>query len=44
VLGQVAYYAPANIGAAVVFGSSVECIESAVAGRVARDLAPWGGS
>ena len=38
-----AYYAPGNIGAAVVFGSTRECIESAVAGRVVRDLAPWGG-
>jgi predicted aconitase len=38
-----AYYAPGNIGAAVVFGSARECIESAVAGRVVRDLAAWGG-
>ncbi len=36
-----AYYAPGNIGAAVVFGSSRECIESAVAGRVVRDDAAW---
>jgi predicted aconitase len=42
--GKWAYYAPGNIGAAVVFGSSAECIQSAVAGRVVRDLAPWGGS
>jgi predicted aconitase len=42
--GKWAYYAPGNIGAAVVFGSSAECIRSAVAGRVTRDLAPWGGA
>ena len=42
--GKWAYYAPANIGASVVFGSSAECIRSAVVGRVVRDLAPWGGA
>ena len=42
--GKWAYYAPGNIGAGVVFGSSAECIDSAVAGRVVRDLAPWGGA
>ena len=42
--GKWAYYAPANIGAGVVFGSSAECIESAMAGRVVRDLALWGGA
>jgi predicted aconitase len=41
--GKWAYYAPGNIGAEVVFGSARECIESAVAGRVVRDLAAWGG-
>ncbi|MCV0402108.1 MAG: aconitase X catalytic domain-containing protein [Chloroflexi bacterium] len=41
--GKWAYYAPGNIGAAVVYGSSAECIRSAVAGRVVRDLRPWGG-
>ncbi len=41
--GKWAYYAPGNIGASVVFGSSAECIRSAVAGRVVRDFAPWGG-
>ena len=40
--GKWAYYAPGNIGAAVVFGSSAECIRSAVAGQVVRDLAVWG--
>ena len=37
-----AYYAPANIGVGVVFGSTAECIRSAVAGRVVRDDAMWG--
>ena len=32
-----AYYAPGNIGASVIFGSTGECIESAVAGRVSRE-------
>ncbi len=41
--GKWAYYAPGNIGAAVVFGSARECIESAVAGHVVRDAALWGG-
>jgi predicted aconitase len=34
-----AYYAPGNIGASVIFGSTDECIESAVSGRVVR--ADW---
>ena len=42
--GKWAYYAPGNIGASVVFGSPAECIRSAVAGRVVRDLGPWGGA
>jgi hypothetical protein len=36
-----AYYAPGNLGAEVVFGSTEECIASAVAGRVVRDDALW---
>lgn len=39
--GKWAYYAPANIGASVVIGSTAECIASAVAGRVVRDEGPW---
>jgi predicted aconitase len=39
-----AYYAPGNIGASVVFGSSAECIRSAVAGHVVRELGPWAGA
>jgi predicted aconitase len=42
--GKWAYYAPGNIGAAVIFGSSAECISSAIAGRVVRDRTVWGGS
>ena len=42
--GKGAYYAPGNIGAGVVFGSSAECIDSAVAGRVVRDRVLWGGA
>jgi predicted aconitase len=37
-----AYYAPGNVGARVVFGSTQECVRSAVAGRVIRDDALWG--
>ena len=37
-----AYYAPGNLGVGVVYGSTDECIASAVAGRVVRDERPWG--
>ena len=36
-----AYYAPGNIGADVVFGSTAECVASAVAGHVVRLPSPW---
>ncbi len=36
-----AYYAPGNVGASVIFASTEECIESAVAGRVVQDEATW---
>ncbi|MBL8987136.1 MAG: DUF521 domain-containing protein, partial [Gemmatimonadetes bacterium] len=36
-----AYYSPGLLGTTVAFGSLAECVESAVAGRVARDEAPW---
>jgi hypothetical protein len=39
--GKWAYYAPGNIGTNVIFGSTAECIESGVAGRVVRDDAAW---
>ena len=42
--GKWAYYAPGNIGVDVVFGSSDECLASAVAGRVVRDDRLWGRS
>jgi predicted aconitase len=38
-----AYYAPGNIGVEVVFGSTEECVRSAVEGRVWRDNALWRG-
>jgi len=37
-----AWYAPANIGAQVVFGSREECLRSAVVGQVWRDPSLWG--
>jgi len=37
-----AWYAPANLGVDVVFGSLDECVESAVAGEVRRDRDLWG--
>jgi len=36
-----AYYAPANIGVQVVFGSLEECVRSAELGRVWRDRSLW---
>ena len=36
-----AYYAPGNLGVEVVLGSTSECAESAVAGRVVLDEAIW---
>jgi predicted aconitase len=36
-----AYYAPANLGVDVLFGSLEECVESAVAGEVRRDDRAW---
>jgi predicted aconitase len=35
--GKWAYYAPSNLGVDVVFGSTQECVESAVAGTVSLD-------
>lgn len=37
-----AYYAPANIGAEVIFGSTADCVASAVSGFVTRDAEWWG--
>jgi len=40
--GKWAYYAPGNLGVEVAFGSTEECVESAVAGRIERDSGVWG--
>ena len=37
-----AWYAPANLGFEVVFGSLEECVRSAALGRVWRDPDLWG--
>lgn len=42
--GKWAYYAPGNIGAEVVFGSTLECLRSAERGIVWRDPELWGDS
>ncbi len=42
--GKWAYYAPGNINARVVLGSTRDCLESAVAGRIVRDDSSWGGA
>ncbi|MEX0759305.1 MAG: aconitase X, partial [Tistlia sp.] len=39
--GKFAHYAPGNTGYGAVFGSLVDCVESAVAGRVLRDERLW---
>lgn len=39
-----AWYAPNNLGYAVVFGSLEECVESAVRGSVWRDASLWEGA
>tara|TARA_Y100001934_G_scaffold246258_1_gene305133 strand:- start:802 stop:1200 length:399 start_codon:yes stop_codon:yes gene_type:complete len=36
-----AYYAPGNLGLEVVFGSTEDCVESAVAGQIVRDERIW---
>ena len=36
-----AYYAPGNLGVAVVFGSTADCVESAVAGRIIKAEPDW---
>ena len=36
-----AYYAPGNLGLEVMFGSTADCVESALAGRVVRETTPW---
>lgn len=38
-----AYYAPGNLGLDVAFGSTEDCVASAMAGVVTRDRGLWGG-
>ena len=42
--GKFAHYSRPLIQHDVVFGSLEDCVESAVAGRILRDPASWGGS
>jgi len=39
--GKFAHYAPGNIGMEVVYGSLADCVETAVAGRLTRDMTAW---
>jgi len=39
-----AYYAPSNIGAQVVFGSTEDCVASAIAGEITRSDRWWDGN
>jgi len=39
--GKFANYAPGNIGHEVIYGSLSDCVETAVAGRLVRDVALW---
>ena len=38
-----AYYTPGLLGREMVFGSTSDCVESAVQGRVLRDDSLWSG-
>ena len=42
--GKCAYYAPAEPGASVAFGTLRDCVRSASAGTVTREESPWVGS
>jgi len=42
--GKWAFYAPSNLGVGVIFGSTEECVASAIAGEVRRDDRLWLGS
>ncbi len=39
--GKFAHYTPGNTGYGAIFGSTEECVESAIAGRVVRDNNLW---
>ncbi len=41
--GKFAHYTRSNIGYDVMYGSLADCVETAVAGRIVRDEALWGG-
>jgi predicted aconitase len=41
--GKWAWYAPANLGFDVAFGTLAECVNSGVEGRLVRDEGLWGG-
>ncbi|MCB0207058.1 MAG: DUF521 domain-containing protein, partial [Anaerolineae bacterium] len=36
-----AYYSPGLLGTTVAFGSTADCVDSAVKGRIVRDDALW---
>lgn len=39
--GKFAHYAPGNTGYSVLYGSLIDCVETAVAGRLIRDEKHW---
>ena len=39
--GKLAYYAPANLGVEVAFGSLADCVESSIAGKIKVDWTGW---
>ena len=39
--GKYAYYSPSLLGVQTVYGSTADCVESAVAGKVVRDDSLW---
>ncbi len=42
--GKYAYYAPGMLNTQIAFGSLVDCVQSAVEGRIVRDESLWGSS
>jgi len=42
--GKCAYYAPAELGASISFGTLHDCVHSATTGTVMREESPWGNS
>ena len=39
--GKYAYYSPSLLGVQVVYGSTADCVDSAVRGKVVRDDSLW---